>query len=289
MLVLHLNRSSYYGHASKNPCRVIYPEILDLTPYTTSGSLSTQPSSPISTPQPPNGESAGSSNSISSAEQQPSPPPIHRVLYQLTSLVCHYGAHTFGHYIAYRRKPIPLSDPSQHTSSLRFVDGSPGTGKGWLRISDDSVEEIGIERVLSENGGTFMLFYERIDEGGVEAPSVATEMIQMQGGIKVGDSDQPLVMSRASTPRIVRSVSAGIIARPRDKLMPLSSTSPSTPILTPTSATAMPSQNSSPMSASQSRSPSPSPSRSRPNPPKLSPPKTSPSPPIRRPSSGARF
>ena len=32
----------------------------------------------------------------------------------------------------------------------------------WLRISDDSVEEVGVERVLAETAGTFMLYYERV-------------------------------------------------------------------------------------------------------------------------------
>jgi len=36
-----------------------------------------------------------------------------------------------------------------------------GTNRGWLRISDDSVEECGIERVLVETSGVFMLYYER--------------------------------------------------------------------------------------------------------------------------------
>lgn len=35
----------------------------------------------------------------------------------------------------------------------------PGTG--WLRISDDSVRECGIESVLAEGSGAFMLYYER--------------------------------------------------------------------------------------------------------------------------------
>lgn len=36
-----------------------------------------------------------------------------------------------------------------------------GTNKGWLRISDDSVEECGIERVILEAGAVFMLYYEK--------------------------------------------------------------------------------------------------------------------------------
>ena len=36
-----------------------------------------------------------------------------------------------------------------------------GTNKGWLRISDDSVEECGIERVIAEASAVFMLYYEK--------------------------------------------------------------------------------------------------------------------------------
>ena len=139
-------------------------------------------------------------------------------------MVCHYGQHSFGHYICYRRKPriskdkrnlageVPVlvmpedddeeteeesdrksrsrsrsrskgkvrvdnttngyADPysayshlsPQTSSSYRWRDHSEtlsGSGKGWLRISDDSVVECGIENVMAEGSGAFMLYYER--------------------------------------------------------------------------------------------------------------------------------
>ena len=111
-------------------------------------------------------------------------------------MVCHYGQHSFGHYICYRRKPrisrdkrnlagdVPVlvmpevnsttsmmngfadsySASSQPSSTYHWQDHSEnfaGTGKGWLRISDDSVGECGIESVLAEGSGAFMLYYER--------------------------------------------------------------------------------------------------------------------------------
>lgn len=188
MLALHLNRSAFYGHyASKNSCSVIYPEVLDLTPFTTSGALSTVPQSPISKPAaafPPR-----------SSTPTPSVYSAPRTLYRLASVVCHYGGHSFGHYVAYRRKP---RDPSLHTSrwnppklqcpygcecdkcleSGPVRDPSPfgeqtGSRKGkertwenkdggWLRISDDNVREVGIDTVLGENTGSFMLYYEKV-------------------------------------------------------------------------------------------------------------------------------
>ncbi|KAG8914103.1 hypothetical protein FRC01_004223 [Tulasnella sp. 417] len=35
-------------------------------------------------------------------------------------------------------------------------------GRGWLRISDDQVDEVGLKNVLNEVSGTFMLYYERV-------------------------------------------------------------------------------------------------------------------------------
>ena len=136
-------------------------------------------------------------------------------------MVCHYGQHSFGHYICYRRKPrigrnkrrlandVPVlvmpeggdeeteesdsksrsrsrsrskgkgkvdnvtstnghADPysaySRHSPQYHWRDYSEtlsGSGKGWLKISDDSVVECGIESVMAEGSGAFMLYYER--------------------------------------------------------------------------------------------------------------------------------
>uniref|UniRef100_A0A8H8CKW5 ubiquitinyl hydrolase 1 n=1 Tax=Psilocybe cubensis TaxID=181762 RepID=A0A8H8CKW5_PSICU len=244
VLALHLNRSVHYGHyAAKNTIKVIFPEVLDITPYTTSGSLSTVPTSTISTPPPPltpryyqptipqiqntldssGASSSGSGDtSASSSHLAPGPkrvrtptpetyaPGAQRTIYRLSAVVCHFGQHSFGHYICYRRKPrrvngkwmpptlidplrLELEDEALASSqdgqgkkangsvaAARMADyaGSStlgetryywedrteedvGTGRGWLRISDDSVTECGIESVLAEGTGAFMLYYEK--------------------------------------------------------------------------------------------------------------------------------
>ncbi|EIN11055.1 cysteine proteinase [Punctularia strigosozonata HHB-11173 SS5] len=170
ILALHLNRSIHYGYyAGRNNTHVIFPEILDLTPFTTSGSLSTNPTYPIS--------SAPSSSSSSSSPSRPRTPPP-RTLYRLSAVVCHYGDHSYGHYVCYRKTPRPPSAGSKRAYGLiRESDdvitanekaglpgqpGLPGTGCGWLRISDDDVREVGIETVLSEGRGAFMIYYERV-------------------------------------------------------------------------------------------------------------------------------
>lgn len=181
VLALHLNRSVHYTHyAAKNNIRVMFPEVLDLTPFTTSGSLSVVPTSSLSTPSP-----------LPPRSSTPTPATydnIHsRTIYRLASVVCHYGQHSFGHYVCFRRKPRQANSEdrwrppkliirerpavkeedkdSGPVFSFDWEDtdaaAGPGTGLGWLRISDANVEECGIESVLREGSGAFMLYYER--------------------------------------------------------------------------------------------------------------------------------
>ena len=185
-----------------------------------STSSSTPKSKKRSTTPTPDTYRASSSHLPSPASE------TQRTIYRLTAVVCHYGQHSFGHYICYRRKPRigrdkrnlagevpvlvmpedddeemeeesdgrsrsrsrnrskgkgkvdnttsmnghadPYSGSSRHSpqpsSSYHWRDHSEtlsGSGKGWLRISDDSVVECGIENVMAEGSGAFMLYYER--------------------------------------------------------------------------------------------------------------------------------
>jgi len=201
ILALHINRSVHFGqYASKNTIKLIFPEVLDLTPYTTSGSLSTIPTSAISTPPPAIPRSTTPTPKTSAGGE--------RTIYRLSAVVCHYGQHSFGHYVAYRRKPRSegggerwapprIVDPIK-VEEMMMVAGKiegkgdndslglempeyvfeddplinpsssrSGSGRGWLRISDDSVRECGIESVLQEGSGAFMLYYERAEHARV--------------------------------------------------------------------------------------------------------------------------
>jgi hypothetical protein len=145
--------------------------VLDLTPFTTSGMLSTSPSFPISShshmPSPTAAVAAAAAAAAATSSStpttkaynhNPSPQPP-RVLYRLAALVCHYGQHSFGHYVCYRRKPRG----SGRVEPPRLNDGFHAPpGRGWLRASDDAVCEVGIEAVLQEGSGAFMLYYERV-------------------------------------------------------------------------------------------------------------------------------
>ena len=171
VLALHLNRSVHFGaYASKNSARVHFPEMLDLTPYTTSGMLSTSPSFPISSHIPPTTSAAAaaslaiplSSETKTHPPPPPAPPQAPRVLYRLAAVVCHYGQHSFGHYVCFRRKPRGPGRVVPPRLDEVSTAPPPPPGRGWLRVSDDAVREVGIETVLLEGTGVFMLYYERV-------------------------------------------------------------------------------------------------------------------------------
>ncbi|EJU06674.1 cysteine proteinase [Dacryopinax primogenitus] len=167
ILVLHVNRSTYFGHgyAGRNSCRVYFPELLDLTPFTTGGELNLLPNVSLSAP------SILSLPALLANTRA-------AVLYRLDAVVCHYGTHSYGHYVAFRRKPAPPNTkvrwaPPTLSCPLDCIcedcrvygpvrDQYSGRYAGWLRMSDDNVEEVGLSAVLRETAGTFMLFYERI-------------------------------------------------------------------------------------------------------------------------------
>ncbi|TFK46934.1 cysteine proteinase [Heliocybe sulcata] len=226
ILALHLNRSMIYGHyATKNSCRVIFPEILDLTPYTTSGNLSTTPSAPISSPPP-----------LIPRSTTPTPATYAtpRTLYRLSAVVCHYGQHSFGHYICFRRKPRPPSagshrfspprlacplgcecDKCRHYGPVRDEHYPPAPGRGWLRISDDAVRECGIEAVQAEGSGAFMLFYERVVHPRPVPVARSSQDTVRPREVLNERGDDDLLLSVVGGPsegkgaRVVRNVAAG--------------------------------------------------------------------------------
>lgn len=76
----------------------------------------------------------------------------------------------------------PIRDANVSSAGVGAGAGDQANGEipayaasRWLRISDDSVEEVGIERVLAETAGTFMLYYERVVQ---PRPAVAQWEVQ---------------------------------------------------------------------------------------------------------------
>lgn len=128
----------------KNSCQIIFPEWLDLSPFCTSGELDTRPDRPISSfLSKPNGPAVTDGQETRKG----------KIWYRLASLVVHYGTHSFGHYIAYRREPL----------RQRPTRGNLREGSRWYRISDEDVVPSSLESALAAN--PFLLFYERVEEG----------------------------------------------------------------------------------------------------------------------------
>lgn len=184
VLALHLNRSVHFGaYASKNSARVHFPEVLDLTPFTTSGMLSTSPSFPMSS-HIPSPTAAAASLAALTTKAQNSALQHPRMLYRLAAVVCHYGQHSFGHYVCFRRKPRGFG----RVAPPRLDEPPAAPGRGWLRASDDAVREVGIEKVLQEGSGAFMLYYERVSNG--DRRSVWSQHGGMDEGVNVGGGEE---------------------------------------------------------------------------------------------------
>lgn len=95
--------------------------------------------------------------------------------YRLSAVVTHYGRHENGHYICYRKHPrAEIVD-----DSFEPDDDVYGAVKGgWWRLSDEDVSSVTEQDVLDQ-GGVFMLFYER-----VELPSLP--VIPAETGLGIG-------------------------------------------------------------------------------------------------------
>ncbi|KAJ2848951.1 ubiquitin-specific protease ubp1 [Coemansia brasiliensis] len=143
ILALHLSRSIYLptGGTAKNPACVQLERLLDISPFTTTGHISTIASAPISGPS----LSASRYPKESLAEVR-----RRNCLYRLNAVVVHSGAHDSGHFYAYRRiETDPDADPLL------------GSSDQWFMISDTSAVEVPLDTVLGAGNG-YLVFYERI-------------------------------------------------------------------------------------------------------------------------------
>ncbi|KAL9537223.1 hypothetical protein MBANPS3_011971 [Mucor bainieri] len=139
VLCFHFVRSVFTdaGEVIKNECQVVYPEMLDLTPYCTNGSLETKPHLPISTPD-----------------------DGYSVKYRLMSSVIHKGRHSYGHFVSCKRRLL-----AENCSCAACGHGDTTLkphDSDWFIASDSEVGLMDAQDVLQSN--PFMLFYELIEE-----------------------------------------------------------------------------------------------------------------------------
>jgi ubiquitin carboxyl-terminal hydrolase 1 len=146
VLCLHINRSAYLntGAVYKNTCHIQFPEILDVSPFSTNGTLNTQPNVPISA-------TLDNTNGCH---------------YRLMSVIVHYGSHSFGHFVAFKRRIY--ADPCQcHECTSAHEQENWKCQNSWYRISDSKVDECSIDDVMRAN--PYMLLYELIDNDDLES------------------------------------------------------------------------------------------------------------------------
>ncbi len=156
-LILHINRSvfdDFSGHQMKNYANVQFPKILDLAPWCLR---------------------FGDDDDESEEEELDARNPQREggPLYEIRAVITHYGRHENGHYICYRSWPYQKDDEqlSMASQEQSNEDEKEQPERQWWRLSDDDVSIVSEEEVL-EQGGVFMLFYERIQQTGVKESAV---------------------------------------------------------------------------------------------------------------------
>jgi ubiquitin carboxyl-terminal hydrolase 1 len=186
--------------------------VLDITQFTTSGALYTTAEGSIS-------HHADQEWQKDYPKPEDTAPP--RSVYRLDALICHYGyTSSFGHFVAYRRKPDSVLGPTLARKSCadycdcqacqiegQVRERSTLPLKNWLRISDADVEEVGEAEVLAERMSAFLLFYEKV----AESTSVTAEGII---------EPEPLRMAEGSIAEAISNLQAqnGIRQRASAKL-----------------------------------------------------------------------
>jgi ubiquitin carboxyl-terminal hydrolase 1 len=164
-LCLHVNRSTYLptGEIYKNTCQIKFPELLDLTPFCTNGTLHTQPHLPIS-------EQLEVDDSLN---QQLS------VKYRLMSIIVHYGSHDFGHFICYKRR-LYADQCGCNQCKDPYTNLVPHDSE-WLKVSDEDVHACTLEEVLLAN--PYMLLYQVIenDQSSHQQQQQAVEITSSEG------------------------------------------------------------------------------------------------------------
>ncbi|KAJ1971391.1 ubiquitin-specific protease ubp1 [Dimargaris xerosporica] len=198
VLCLHFSRSIFHpsGQSVKNPCQIRFPELLDLSAFSTGGHLETRPQLPLSSvdkrpslaANAPHSDTGISSKHCGQPSAAVSP---HR--YRLQAVLVHRGSHSSGHFITFRRSvasrdidptyyaqflapdawhwlqtrlalPGPTTSAGLHQPDTPMCSASSATTAGatlhWYRISDESVQKVELSQVLAA-GDAYMLFYER--------------------------------------------------------------------------------------------------------------------------------
>lgn len=157
-LAIHVNRSVFdeaTGMQCKNFADVKFPLELDLAPWCLGSQ--TPRENKVETVEKWIVDPSKSMHSLEAEDtaflEIDKPSPSSQLLYNLRAVITHYGRHENGHYICYRKHRLGLSSPAEPASE---------NSEAWWCLSDEEVSKISEDRVL-EQGGVFMLFYEKLE------------------------------------------------------------------------------------------------------------------------------
>ncbi|KAF2264746.1 cysteine proteinase [Lojkania enalia] len=163
-LVLHVNRSvfdEYTGAQLKNTATVRFPKILDLG-FWCLGSQPSQshlPDDSVEESWPRDPTKSMLRRPVGEEDILRKNSPFQ---YDLRAVVTHYGRHENGHYICYRRHPFKMAEQVVNHEEEAEEAQNQEASERWWRLSDEDVTAVTEDTVLQQ-GGVFMLFYERIN------------------------------------------------------------------------------------------------------------------------------
>ncbi|MCJ1474814.1 hypothetical protein MMC13_003474 [Lambiella insularis] len=169
-LVVHVNRSVFNertGMLSKNHAQVRFPKTLDLTPWCLGKTDRSQKNSSTTESWNVDPFSSMLDDDVDEVEENNASLCNSKNEFLLRAVITHYGRHENGHYICYRRSP-ENSHPDLNSKD----------NDSWWRLSDDEVSEVSEEDVLDQ-GGVFMLFYERVHPMQITPAYKVTDPIQI--------------------------------------------------------------------------------------------------------------
>lgn len=158
-LIIHVNRSVFdeaTGMQRKNFAEVKYPLELDLAPWCL-GSQSAARKDKAEIVEEWNVDPSKSMHSLEVEDMVSagidSVSPSSQMLYSLRAVITHYGRHENGHYMCYRKHRLGGKLGAESTDENH---------EAWWCFNDEEVSIVSEDTVLDQ-GGVFMLFYERIE------------------------------------------------------------------------------------------------------------------------------
>ncbi|KAL2266510.1 hypothetical protein VTJ83DRAFT_5862 [Remersonia thermophila] len=196
-LVFHINRSAFderTGYLYKNSAAVRFPMLLDLGPWCLGSK--TEPKEGSVPAQDVERWTLDPKASMVAGDRGQS--RVAGPIYELRAVVTHQGHHENGHYVCYRRHPVPSAprraakedgrdpdadldsgidedDNKSHAaadgpaSPVTEAEEPPSVSAGhdepkfrWWRLSDEDAYLVDEQTVLAQ-GGVFMLFYDCVD------------------------------------------------------------------------------------------------------------------------------